>query len=361
MPAQPIRLKFLLRERHWQVYRVFCAEYDKAAKTLDTDLMGTWPSRAQLHRWLSGELKSLPYPSHCRVLEGMFPGWTAQQLFEPWTPTKQPPAVAQVARLFAAIDTRIDSPDASNAEWGNGSGRSAASDNNLSGEIPAGETTDATQSIGRRLLSLSKVHRLSGKETAQLAGLAGNVVELSLNVDIDIAADGFACVSYHHELFNMTSRSLARLPRELWFENADGRIDVTPINVGPRVTTIKRIHEAKSLVKFACLVTPEIAPGEAAVISYTCNGAGPFVSNHYWRQTVLRYTRHLTITLRHRGVGSLNSCTAAIEYPDGSEEAAPECLSWDSESSDAVMTLTADYLRPSQAATIRWETARESS
>jgi hypothetical protein len=49
---------------------------------IDPDLAGTCPSRAQLHRWLTGALRSLPYPDHCRVLEEMFPGWTAEQLFQ---------------------------------------------------------------------------------------------------------------------------------------------------------------------------------------------------------------------------------------------------------------------------------------
>lgn len=83
---QPIRLKYLLQQRHWQTHRTFCAEYDAVAATIDQDLIRTWPSRAQLHRWLSGELKGLPYPHHCRILEKMFPGWSAAQLFAPPLP-----------------------------------------------------------------------------------------------------------------------------------------------------------------------------------------------------------------------------------------------------------------------------------
>src|SRR5262249_9309501 len=80
MTAQSVRLKVLLRKRHWQSYRTFCAEYDKVARSVDPRLIGTAPSRAQLHRWLSGELKGLPYGDHCRILEKMFPGWSADQL-----------------------------------------------------------------------------------------------------------------------------------------------------------------------------------------------------------------------------------------------------------------------------------------
>jgi hypothetical protein len=76
------RLRLLLHQRHWQSHRTFSAEYDKAARSIDPRLVGTAPSRAQLHRWLSGELKGLPYGDHCRILEKMFPGWSAQHLFE---------------------------------------------------------------------------------------------------------------------------------------------------------------------------------------------------------------------------------------------------------------------------------------
>src|SRR5580704_16702284 len=86
MSERPVLLKLLLREHHWQNYATFCAEYDKAAARIDPDLMRSFPSRAQLHRWLTGSLRGLPYPDHCRVLEEMFPGWTAEQLFQPAVP-----------------------------------------------------------------------------------------------------------------------------------------------------------------------------------------------------------------------------------------------------------------------------------
>jgi hypothetical protein len=86
VPQQPIMLKVLLGQRHWQNYATFCSEYDKAAARTDPDLVHSYPSRAQLHRWLTGSLRSLPHAGHCRVLEEMLPGWTAEQLFQPATP-----------------------------------------------------------------------------------------------------------------------------------------------------------------------------------------------------------------------------------------------------------------------------------
>lgn len=75
-------LKVLLRQKHLQGHRAFCREYDKLAKEIDTEFVGSFPSKAQFYRWLSGDIRSLPYAHHCRILEGMFPGWTAKQLFQ---------------------------------------------------------------------------------------------------------------------------------------------------------------------------------------------------------------------------------------------------------------------------------------
>ena len=83
MADQEIALKVLLKKRHLHGHAAFCKEYDKAAKRLDKDLIGSHPSKAQYYRWLSGELLGLPYSDHCRVLETMFPDWTAEQLFTP--------------------------------------------------------------------------------------------------------------------------------------------------------------------------------------------------------------------------------------------------------------------------------------
>jgi hypothetical protein len=80
MADRGVLLKELVRQRHWK-YSTFCNEYDKAARTIEPALAGAYPSRAQFHRWISGELRGLPYPDACRVLENMFPGWSAEELF----------------------------------------------------------------------------------------------------------------------------------------------------------------------------------------------------------------------------------------------------------------------------------------
>jgi hypothetical protein len=86
MPETETLLKVLLREKRWQSYGMFRAEYEKAAATISTDLKSSFPSIAQYRRWLAGNLKSLPYPHHCRILEVMLPGHRAEDLFRPATP-----------------------------------------------------------------------------------------------------------------------------------------------------------------------------------------------------------------------------------------------------------------------------------
>jgi hypothetical protein len=83
--ASALLLKVLLKQRHLHVYSAFSREYDKVAGKVDRALIGTGPSKAQFYRWISGELTTLPYAHHCRVLETMFPNWGVEQLFQPYS------------------------------------------------------------------------------------------------------------------------------------------------------------------------------------------------------------------------------------------------------------------------------------
>ncbi|MGH3938159.1 MAG: hypothetical protein ACRDTG_05925 [Pseudonocardiaceae bacterium] len=79
---EPTLLKVLLRARHWQKHSTFVREWEKVAKSIDPTLVDTWPRHAQFYRWLRGEIRELPYPDSCRVLESMFPGYSLKSLFE---------------------------------------------------------------------------------------------------------------------------------------------------------------------------------------------------------------------------------------------------------------------------------------
>lgn len=84
--GEPTLLKALLRARHWQKHSTFVKEWDKTARAIDQQLVGSWPRHAQFYRWLRGELRELPYPDACRVLESMFPQHNVRDLFEPCAP-----------------------------------------------------------------------------------------------------------------------------------------------------------------------------------------------------------------------------------------------------------------------------------
>ena len=71
MSEHPTVLAVLLEDRGLHRYGSFCAAYHQAAGALDKQLARSVPSRAQFHRWLTGELRGLPYTDHCRVLEHM--------------------------------------------------------------------------------------------------------------------------------------------------------------------------------------------------------------------------------------------------------------------------------------------------
>jgi hypothetical protein len=108
MTGQPTLLAVLLQGKGLQRYGTFRAAYDKAARAVDRNLSGTAPSRAQFHRWVTGDLRGLPYPDHCRVLEQLLTGYAATQLFQP-CPSNSVPAPA---RLTAPTPQATSQPDA---------------------------------------------------------------------------------------------------------------------------------------------------------------------------------------------------------------------------------------------------------
>jgi hypothetical protein len=109
MPKRSTVLRELLRQRHWQTYATFCRQYDEAALAIDPVLVGRWPSRGQFTRWLSGDIKGLPHPDHCRVLEAMFGGRSVQELFVVSARTQSAVATAPTipAARRATEDSRV--------------------------------------------------------------------------------------------------------------------------------------------------------------------------------------------------------------------------------------------------------------
>ncbi len=182
----------------------------------------------------------------------------------------------------------------------------------------------------------------------------------SLTVDLDIAEDGWAKVTYHHDLFNPGPRPLTRLARELWFENTRGPLSITALPSDGHNVIIQRVHDTPSMAKFACQIFPAIQPGKSASVGYTCEG-GQFVRDHYWRQSITRPTDTLTIRLRHRGAATLTRCTATEEYADGYEVSATDSLTVTIDGKDIVIDLVRRDLGPGQAVTVLWDIDRAST
>ncbi|GBE67801.1 hypothetical protein MFM001_42630 [Mycobacterium sp. MFM001] len=96
-----IALKALLQQRHLHAYPAFVAEYQRRAKELDLPRRPAPPTKAQYYRWVGGQIHHLPRGDHCQVLEKMFPGWTARQLFAPCPDNDQAPPAG--AGLLASV------------------------------------------------------------------------------------------------------------------------------------------------------------------------------------------------------------------------------------------------------------------
>ncbi|MFF0631294.1 hypothetical protein ACFYTS_02205 [Nocardia sp. NPDC004151] len=108
-------LKAQLRQRHWQTHGTFLREYDKAAAQIDEKLVGTGPLKAQFYRWLGGEIKTHPYPDHCRVLEAMLPGYNVETLFGPAAPRPRPIDREQLRAAPLQAGGEFSTPDSAAA------------------------------------------------------------------------------------------------------------------------------------------------------------------------------------------------------------------------------------------------------
>jgi hypothetical protein len=295
----------------------------------------------------------------------MFRGWTAEQLLQiADSPDGAASPQSQTADLVEALRQGLAGPEPQ-ANWSMPPRRDAAGGTRISTLPPrlseAMHTVDGdvAHDLGRKLVALQKTLRLSNDETRLLANLSGHAVDLSLAVAITIAAGGGSVVTCNRELLNLTPIPLRRLPLEFWFKHTSGALAISATPLDEHKVMIQRTHDAPSMSKFACQFSPAIEPGDTARFEYRCTG-GCFLDELYWRQTVPRPTRHLTVNIRQEQA-SLLRCSAIEEMPDGSEVVATDDILWDYEGADVTMTLTRDYLHSNQALTLRWEIDRDPS
>jgi len=312
---------------------------------------------------MTGDVKRIPYPDHCRILEGMFQGFTVHQLLQPCSQDGEAglPSEAEMVQLMDKVRHGLAAPPATATTWAVAPRRPGIQDGAtltmpppLSARI-ASESGDVAPDLGRSLIGLQKKLRLSDDDTRHLALLAGQVVDLSLAVAIAIEPNGDAVVTYTHEIVNLSLTPLRRIPRQIWFEHTkEPRLRITPIVIDGRRFMIQRTHDTAQLSKFACQFSPAIEPGGFVRFGCSCLG-GCFLEDYYWRQDITCPTRHVTITVRHRR-STLLGCSAVEQLQGGSETFATDEILWDQEGPDVTITVTRDYLAPGQALTLRWET-----
>ncbi|KIF76101.1 hypothetical protein QR77_23890 [Streptomyces sp. 150FB] len=106
-------LRQLLEAGHLTTYKAFEAQFSRAARRLATEaddprLASVVVSSRQFDRWMSGELKNLPRPDTCRILEQLL-GRAARELFalapsERDTPAQAPAEISLVPAAGTVAD-----------------------------------------------------------------------------------------------------------------------------------------------------------------------------------------------------------------------------------------------------------------
>jgi transcriptional regulator with XRE-family HTH domain len=239
--------------------------------------------------------------------------------------------------LARSISTNLNGPDA-----------------HAGGDLEVDAEASLVSDMATRMVLAGKSNRLSPEELNRLAHLAGNVVDLSRRVDLDIASDGSCVVTYRFNLINLTDRPLGRVARGLWFQHSVKEIELESLNEDYGVLSIKVLHSAKNLAKFACFLSPPVDPGASMRFGYRGVG-GQFRHDYYWRQSIVRPTRKSTLRVRHQGLGRPGRVTAVHEFSDGSEVDVSSSVIQEKFEGDVVLTLILDDLLPDQHATLRWE------
>ncbi|UGQ12598.1 hypothetical protein LO772_02990 [Yinghuangia sp. ASG 101] len=101
-------------------------------------------------------------------------------------------------------------------------------------------------------------------------GHSAPTAELTMDVDVELAADGTTSVTYRHTVLNLTDRPLDRLSRRLSFPRAEGSLEITAVPDPARTVTIGELHDAGRSATFTCLLDPPIPPLDTAAVVYRC-------------------------------------------------------------------------------------------
>ncbi|WP_436790745.1 hypothetical protein [Yinghuangia sp. YIM S10712] len=105
---------------------------------------------------------------------------------------------------------------------------------------------------------------------AELRGRCDHAAELTMDVDVELAADGTTSVTYRHTILNLTDRPLDRLPRRLAFPRTEGALTITGVPDLTHTVAIEDVYDAGRFATFTCRLTPPIPPLETAAVAYRC-------------------------------------------------------------------------------------------
>ncbi|MEV7035734.1 DNA-binding protein [Streptomyces sp. NPDC093272] len=95
MSTEPRTLLAWLGRRDKVTYRRFAQDFAKhGARIFGNGSASPTCGETQFRRWTGGQLQGLPVPEACQILEAMWPGYTAEQLFGP-PPKTDPQAPAK--------------------------------------------------------------------------------------------------------------------------------------------------------------------------------------------------------------------------------------------------------------------------
>ncbi|MFF8638997.1 hypothetical protein ACF052_32950 [Streptomyces pilosus] len=105
MPRKTL-LRQLVEERHLTTYKAFEVQFSRAARRLATEagdprLASVVVSSRQFDRWMGGELKQLPRPDTCRILEELL-GRAARDLFSQASAAPSPASSSSPAHMLPA-------------------------------------------------------------------------------------------------------------------------------------------------------------------------------------------------------------------------------------------------------------------
>jgi hypothetical protein len=249
------------------------------AAKLDKELVGTYPSKAQFYRWLSGDLVGLPYADHCRILENMFPDWKAEQLFEFYNGgiefVPEPPRVAaQKPARLAALSPVVNPATAAIG----GISAAFASRSDLTHQVPPQQLFDGARQIRMVGLSLNLLCQQYPDRSLLALLRSGTVVECLF---LDPAGEHIAAREREEghpagtlsTLTDINIRALRRCAGKLP-DDARGNLRIRTYDEVPRFN-ITIVDDAK------CVVQPYLPDARGVgsptlVIDKQPNGAGLF-------------------------------------------------------------------------------------